>query len=33
MYIPEFWCGFIVGLFVTSALIVALDLWIGGKKK
>lgn len=33
MYIPEFWCGVIVGVFATIAMIVAFGIWIGGKRK
>lgn len=33
MYIPEFWCGFILGSIVAMALIVAWAIWYGKEKK
>lgn len=33
MYIPEFWCGFIVGVIAVIALIVAYGIWDERKKK
>lgn len=33
MYIPEFWCGVIVGALVGVAIIVGLGIYAGSKDK
>lgn len=31
MYIPEFWCGVILTVFVEVVVFIVLGLWIGRK--
>lgn len=33
MYIPEFWCGFIAGVIVTIAGIIAWAVWYNRRHK
>lgn len=33
MYIPEFWCGFIVGVIVTIVVITVWAIWYDRRNK
>lgn len=33
MYIPEFWCGFIMGVFTIALGIIVLAIWYNRRNK